>query len=135
MIRKGYSATLIKRAVKELLDAAGNQSQSLYDLNENTYKKLRYGVKVSESVGQHNKTVNFIDWENPLDNDFYIAEEVTVKHKRPDLVLYINGIALGIVELKRSTVSISDGIRQNLTNQRPDMIMRFFCNYGSCYGW
>lgn len=126
LIRKGYSATLIKRAVKELLDAAGNQSQSLYDLNENTYKKLRYGVKVSESVGQHNKTVNFIDWENPLDNDFYIAEEVTVKHKRPDLVLYINGIALGIVELKRSTVSISDGIRQNLTNQRPDMIMRFF---------
>lgn len=126
LIRKGYSATLIKRAVKELLDAAGNQSQSLYDLNENTYKKLRYGVKVSESVGQHNKTVNFIDWENPLDNDFYIAEEVTVKHKRPDLVLYINGIALGIVELKRSTVSISDGIRQNLTNQRPDMIMQFF---------
>ena len=126
LIRKGYSATLIKRAVKELLDAAGNQSQSLYDLNENTYKKLRYGVKVSESVGQHNKTVNFIDWENPLDNDFYISEEVTVKHKRPDLVLYINGIALGIVELKRSTVSIADGIRQNLTNQRPDMIMQFF---------
>ena len=66
-----------------------------------------------------------MDWEHPLENDFYIAEEVTIKHKRPDLVLYINGIAFAVIELKRSTVSMSEGIRQNLTNQRPDMIMQF----------
>lgn len=126
LVRKKYSRTLINRAIKILLDTANNQSQNLYDLNENTYKKLRYGVNISEHVGQHKKNINFIDWENPLNNDFYIAEEVTIKHKRPDLVLYINGISSGIIELKRSTVSISDGIRQNLTNQRPDMIMNFF---------
>ena len=126
LVRKKYSRTLINRAIKILLDTANNQSQNLYDLNENTYKKLRYGVNVSEHVGQHKKNINFIDWENPLNNDFYIAEEVTIKHKRPDLVLYINGIALGVIELKRSTVSISEGIRQNLTNQRSDMIMNFF---------
>lgn len=126
LVRKKYSRTLINRAIKILLDTANNQSQNLYDLNENTYKKLRYGVNISEHVGQHKKNINFIDWENPLNNDFYIAEEVTIKHKRPDLVLYINGIALGVIELKRSTVSISEGIRQNLTNQRPDMIMKFF---------
>lgn len=126
LVRKKYSRTLINRAIKILLDTANNQSQNLYDLNENTYKKLRYGVNISEHVGQHKKNINFIDWENPLNNDFYIAEEVTIKHKRPDLVLYINGIALGVIELKRSTVSISEGIRQNLTNQRPDMIMNFF---------
>ena len=126
LVRKKYSRTLINRAIKILFDTANNQSQNLYDLNENTYKKLRYGVNVSEHVGQHKKNINFIDWENPLNNDFYIAEEVTIKHKRPDLVLYINGIALGVIELKRSTVSISEGIRQNLTNQRPDMIMNFF---------
>lgn len=126
LVRKKYSRTLINRAIKILLDTANNQSQNLYDLNENTYKKLRYGVNVGEHVGQHKKNINFIDWENPLNNDFYIAEEVTIKHKRPDLVLYINGIALGVIELKRSIVSISEGIRQNLTNQRPDMIMNFF---------
>lgn len=126
LVRKKYSRTLINRAIKILFDTANNQSQNLYDLNENTYKKLRYGVNISEHVGQHKKNINFIDWENPLNNDFYIAEEVTIKHKRPDLVLYINGIALGVIELKRSTVSISEGIRQNLTNQRPDMIMNFF---------
>lgn len=127
---KGYSQMLISRAVKELQDAAGDQSVSLYDLNEQTYKKLRYGVKVSESAGQHKRTVQFVDWEHPLENDFYIAQEVTIKHKRPDLVLYINGIALAVIELKRSTVSLAEGIRQNLTNQRPDMIMQFFATIG-----
>lgn len=127
---KGYSPVLISRALKELQDAAGDQSVNLYDLNEQTYKKLRYGVKVSESVGQHKITVQFVDWEHPLENDFYIAEEVTIKHKRPDLVLYINGIAFAVIELKRSTVSMSEGIRQNLTNQRHDMIMQFFATIG-----
>lgn len=73
LTRKGYSPVLINRALKELQDAAGDQSVNLYDLNEQTYKKLRYGVKVSESVGQHKITVQFVDWENPLENDFYIA--------------------------------------------------------------
>ena len=78
LTRKGYSPVLISRALKELQDAAGDQSVNLYDLNEQTYKKLRYGVKVSESVGQHKITVQFVDWEHPLENDFYIAEEVTI---------------------------------------------------------
>ena len=130
LTRKEYSPLLISRALKELQDAAGNQSVNLYDLNEETYKKLRYGVKVSESVGLHNLTVQFVDWEHPLENDFYIAEEVTINHKRPDLVLFINGIAFAVIELKRSTISISEGIRQNLTNQRSDMIMQFFATIG-----
>lgn len=57
LVRKKYSRTLINRAIKILLDTANNQSQNLYDLNENTYKKLRYGVNVSEHVGQHKKTL------------------------------------------------------------------------------
>lgn len=130
LTRKGYSPVLISRALKELLDAAGDQSVNLYDLNEQTYKKLRYGAKVGESTGQHKITVQFVDWEHPLENDFCIAEEVTIKQKRPDLVLYINGIAFAVIELKRSTVPVSEGIRQNQTNQRPDMITQFFATIG-----
>lgn len=133
LIRKGYSLPLIHRALKELKDAAGDQSLNLYDLNKQTYKKLRYGVKVNENAGQHKSTIQFVDWEHPLENDFYIAEEVTVhdvETKRPDLVLYINGIAFAVIELKNSTVSMAEGIRQNLTNQRKDMIRRFFATVG-----
>jgi type I restriction enzyme R subunit len=46
-----------------------------------------------------------IDWQNPEKNNFAIAEEVTIlgnHEKRPDIVLYVNGIALGVLELKRS---------------------------------
>lgn len=133
LMRKGYSMPLIHRAIKELRGAADNQSLNLYDLNEQTYRKLRYGVKVGEKTGQHKRTVQFVDWEHPLENDFYIAEEVTVHDadtKRPDIVLYINGIAFTVLELKSSTVSMAEGIRQNLTNQRKDMIRRFFATVG-----
>ena len=133
LTRKGYPLTLIRRALQDLQNTASDQSLNLYDLNEQTYKKLRYGVKVSENTGQHKSTLQFVDWEHPLENDFYIAEEVTVydvETKRPDLVLYINGIAFAVIELKRSTVCIAEGIRQNLTNQRKDMIMRFFATVG-----
>ena len=80
-------------------------------------------------MGEQNVTVWLIDWKNPDNNDFAIAEEVTVtgeNTKRPDLVLYVNGIALGVLELKRSTVSVTEGIRQNLDSQKKEFIQPFF---------
>ena len=122
---------VISKALNELTKAVAiGGSRTLYEANCEVYELLRYGVKVQPEVGEHNVTVWLIDWENPLNNDFGIAEEVTLESesgkKRPDLVLYINGIAVGVLELKRSTVSVSEGIRQNLTNQRQDFIERFF---------
>jgi len=76
-------------------------------------EKLRYGVKVRPSVDEQTVTVWLIDWENPDNNDFAVAEEVTVagvNTKRPDIVLYVNGLALGVLELKRSIVAVSEGI-------------------------
>jgi len=127
--RQGYRETLISKALYELHKVAGEQTRSLYDINKAVYGLLRYGVQVKADVGEQTQTVWLIDWKNPLANDFAIAEEVTVKgehRKRPDVVLYVNGIALGVLELKRSVVSVSEGIRQNLGNQRKDFIRPFF---------
>ncbi len=121
--------TLIKKALYELNKAAGDQNKSLYDINKEVYGLLRYGVQVQPKAGKNRKTVWLIDWENPLKNHFAIAEEVTVSGqntKRPDVVLYINGIALGMLELKRSIVSVGEGIRQNLDNQKKMFIQHFF---------
>jgi type I restriction enzyme R subunit len=101
----------------------------LYYINKEVYTLLRYGVTVQPDTGQNKETIWLIDWKSPFNNDFAIAEEVTVSgvhNKRPDIVLYINGIALGVIELKRSTVSISEGIRQNLDNQKHIFIKSFF---------
>ncbi|MBO8169196.1 MAG: HsdR family type I site-specific deoxyribonuclease [Thermoanaerobacteraceae bacterium] len=127
--RKGYREDLINRAVEQLTKAANNQVDKLYYVNKEVYTLLRYGAQVKEHAGENKETVKFINWEDPYDNDFYIAEEVSIKGehtKRPDIVLYVNGIALGVLELKRSTVSVSEGIRQNLDNQSSSFIKPFF---------
>jgi hypothetical protein len=127
--KKRVSETLANKALYELNKVAGDQTKSLYDVNKEVYGLLRYGVKVREEAGGNSKTVMLIDWENPENNHFAIAEEVAVSGqntKRPDIVLYVNGIALGILELKRSVVSVSEGIRQNLDNQKKEFIERFF---------
>ena len=102
---------------------------SLYDLNKEAYGMLRYGIKVREGLGDNHVTVWPIDWKNPEKNNFAIAEEVTIKGnrtKRPDIVLYVNGIAVGVIELKRSIVSVGEGIRQNIGNQKEEFIKTFF---------
>lgn len=131
--RQSYDDGLINRALHELTRVAGDQSRSLYDINKDVYGLLRYGVKVKEGAGEQTKTIWLIDWQHPERNHFAIAEEVTVPAsnakaytKRPDIVLYVNGIALGVLELKRSTVSVSEGIRQNLDNQKKEFIQPFF---------
>jgi len=129
LTRSGYSAKLIDRALAELKRVAGSQIASLYDLNKAVYGLLRYGVKVREELGENYQTVWLIDWERPENNHFAVAEEVTVRGnrtKRPDVVLYVNGIAVGVVELKRSIVSVSEGIRQNIGNQQDEFIKSFF---------
>lgn len=126
---KGYSETLINKAIFDLTKAAGDQNKSLYDVNKDVYSMLRYGVKVRPEAGENTQTVHLIDWKNWKNNDFAIAEEVTIageNKKRPDIVFYVNGIALGVLELKRSTISVSEGIRQNLDNQKQTFIRRFF---------
>ncbi len=127
--RNGYNKRLIEKAISELKRAAEKQNVSLYDLNKEVYGLLRYGVKVREGLGIHHQTLWPIDWKNPENNHFAIAEEVTIRGnrtKRPDIVLYVNGIAVGVLELKRSIISVSEGIRQNIGNQKDDFIKPFF---------
>lgn len=128
--KRGVSEVLIARALRQLDRAASlGEGRILYDANKEVYRLLRYGVKDKEGAGEQNQTVWLVDWKNPEANDFAIAEEVTYNgenKKRPDLVLYVNGIALGVIELKRSTVSVSEGIRQNLDNQQKAFIRNFF---------
>ncbi|HXI24663.1 MAG TPA: HsdR family type I site-specific deoxyribonuclease [Pyrinomonadaceae bacterium] len=131
--KQGYDEALITRALYLLNKAAGDTSKSIYDRNRAVYDMLRYAVKVKPGAGENTVDVWLVDWEHSENNHFAIVEEVTVAAasdkahpKRPDVVLYINGIALGVLELKRSTVSMAQGIRQNLDNQKKVFIEHFF---------
>jgi type I restriction enzyme, R subunit len=127
--RAGYTKLQIGAALHKLHLAADNPNHTLYQNNEVVYGMLRYGESVKTTAGGRNKTVQFINWREPRKNHFAIASEVTLKgrhERRPDLVLYVNGIAIGVIELKNSRVSIGDGIRQNLSNQSPAFNAWFF---------
>ncbi|MFF2347546.1 type I restriction endonuclease subunit R [Pseudarthrobacter sp. NPDC058119] len=127
---RGYNDNLINRAIDRLKkDASLGGGRNLYEANRDVYNLLRYGVKVKPGMGENTETVWLIDWKNPEANDFLVAEEVSIKgehNKRPDIVLYVNGLALGVIELKRSKVGVAEGIRQNIGNQRRDFIRPFF---------
>lgn len=118
---QGYSSAAIGSAIFKLKAAAHAPDRDLYHANHDVYQFLRYGVGVVSEPSKPEQTLWLIDWAHPENNDFAVAEEVTLKgdhDRRPDLVLYVNGIALGVIELKRSSVSIGEGIRQNLSNQK-----------------
>ncbi|MEX2217072.1 MAG: HsdR family type I site-specific deoxyribonuclease [Phycisphaeraceae bacterium] len=128
---KGNGATpeQIAGVLHKLRTEAGHPGRTLYENNKAVYSLLRYGISLKTEVGQVTQTIALINWKEPAKNDFAIAEEVTLRgghERRPDLVLYVNGIALGTLELKNSRVSLGDGIRQSLSNQKPQFNEWFY---------
>ena len=131
--RRGYNPAQIGRALDRLRTETSNPNRSLYDNNKIVYSLLRYGVQVQAAAGENTETIWLIDWIDATQNDFAVAEEVTLHadhanahERRPDVVLYVNGIAVGVLELKNSRVSIGHGIRQSISNQQPEFNAWFF---------
>lgn len=132
---QGKTNETAERAIKELKKEAYScdRWENLKDAGEAVYNLLRYGTSVYGGVGKQNEWVQYIDWKHAENNIYELAEEVTVccsggssSTRRPDMVLYVNGIALVVIELKRSSVSVREGIRQSYRNQQTGEIPQFF---------
>lgn len=132
------SVKAIDTIISEVCSPALNEGLGL--ANERIYNHLLYGISVSEFIDgkKANPTVPLIDWNDVENNSFHFTEEFTVlrsngvDHRRPDIVCFVNGIPLAIIEAKRPDSTsqkgptISEGISQSLRNQRHDEIPHLF---------
>jgi len=128
--KQNYSDIFVKKIIDKFKRISTDLTNGLYFANSETYRLLRYGVNIQQ-VGEPDQTAWLIDWKNPENNHFAIAEEVTIFDKeiiRPDLIIYVNGIALAIIELKNSQTDIAKAIHQLLRYQKNDATKFFTTN-------
>ena len=132
----------IDQIVREL--SALSLVEGLMPANERLYGKLALGITVTEFMPdskKHQPTIHVIDWTDATANRWDVTEELEVlaaqgTHNRiPDVVCYVNGIPLVVIEAKRPESSggsnpakamVEEGISQHLRNQRPDEIPNLF---------
>lgn len=105
--------------------------QSNYDL----YKKVRDGVKVTftNEKGVEDFTfVKLVDFDNPENNEFTAVSQMWIKGRfkwrRPDILIFINGMPFVFIELKNSTRKVEEGYSDNLTNYKKDIPNLFALN-------
>ena len=136
----GYTAMQIEGAMfqlKRTVRLADKRMVTLMDVSNDVYDLLVTGCSVKPSTEETERDVMYFNFAEPEKNRFAIAEEVsyidplTTCHSRPDIVVYVNGIALCVIELKRSIVSLEEGIRQHLSNES-DLIPSFFTTTVHC---
>ena len=129
-----YTETQIEEVLFQLKSKArlGNaKMSSLVQCNNDLYEIFMMGIKAQPDPESKHEDVMLFDFDDFTNNNFAIAEEVSYidpllgKNKRPDIVVYVNGIALAVIELKRSLVNYEEGIKQHLSNER-DFIPSFF---------
>ena len=134
--RYKFSQSSVLKAVDELAGVSLNEG--LMVANERITNLLLLGTSLEENLEDGTRrsfSFKFIDFENLQNNDFYVTEEFEVsrvsqsdaqKHRRPDLVLFINGIPIVVIELKKSSVSFENGIKQLEKEQGKDEIAHLF---------
>jgi type I restriction enzyme, R subunit len=129
-LNPGLPAPALQLAVDELLRERSLMSSA--QANREVYQLLKEGVKVTyrDAEGVENtETLRLIDWDNPEENDFFLASQLWVSgdlyQRRPDLVGFINGIPLLLVELKASHKNLNDAYHNNLRDYK-DTIPHLF---------
>ncbi|WP_299022185.1 type I restriction endonuclease subunit R [uncultured Photobacterium sp.] len=138
----GKEHNLSEAAIDKIIDELANpaMNEGLKAANEKLYNALTYGISVTEFVDgkKANPTIEIIDWQTPSNNKFHFTEELKVENahgtgKRiPDVVCFVNGLPWVVIEAKRPDSSsegkptVSEGISQNIRNQKVDEIPHLF---------
>lgn len=106
----------------------------MVDTNYKLYNQLRNGIKVDtrKAHGDDFEIVKMIDFDNPGNNDFHCVNQMWIKgryrYRRPDVLLFVNGLPVVFIELKNSTVKVEESYKKNLVSYRQDIPNIFALN-------
>lgn len=130
-----FSGESITKAVKEL-DASLLQGLSM--ASKEIYNLLTLGISLEETIAidsdipvKQSFDLRYVDFEHPANNIWQVTEEFSVQRAngsfaRPDVVLMVNGIPFVVIECKKSSVDVDEGVKQNVRNMMPDYIPQLF---------
>ena len=128
-----FSDGNIQKAVQAL---AGIPFDSLMNTSELVYDLLTLGKSLEQTIDGTTKSfsLHYIDWQHPENNVYHVCDEFVLERRnskqtrRPDIVLFVNGIPLVVIECKRPDMreAAAEGISQHLRNQRSDEIPELF---------
>ncbi len=133
-----FSHANIREAIRRL--TAEPLVQGLVPASASVYERLLLGTSLAQAIDGDTRSysLRYIDWERPERNVYHVADEFVVRRRglqetrRPDIVLFVNGIPLVVIECKRPDLQgteerpVSQAVSQMLRNQRDDEIPGLF---------
>ncbi|MEQ8657158.1 MAG: HsdR family type I site-specific deoxyribonuclease [Hyphomicrobiales bacterium] len=125
-----------QEAIGKLQAALSDTSKGAQVTNETVTNLLQLGTGIPITIEGETKSrqLAYIDWQDPQNNLYHMTAEFPVERsrsaetRRPDIVLFVNGIPVAIIELKKSAEGAEQGISQSIRNQGADEIPRLFAS-------
>lgn len=137
-LNPGLPASGLRQAIEEL--TRDRSAMTLVAANREVYRLVQSGVKVrvpaaAEEGGDEDRTVRVIDWDQPEQNDFFVAQQFWVQgeiyEKRADLIGFVNGLPLVFIELKGIDHNVEEGFRKNFRDYLGTIPQLFWFNVGT----
>ncbi len=126
-----FSEENIQSAIQKLKNI---KFDGLQKTNEAVYDLITLGTALEQSIEGDSKSFNlhYIDWKEPANNVFHVTAEYSVERSRssetarPDIVLFVNGIPLAVIECKAPDIEVDQAVSQSIRNQSDDYIPKLF---------
>lgn len=132
-LRRINSADISDKSIGEAVFALEKVKldDGMVKASENVFSNLLGGCSVSEIVNgkKTSPQLRFIDWNDPRNNDFHVVAEFELEedqNRRPDIVLFVNGIPFAVIENKKASVSVNEAVNQMIRNQKQSQTPKFF---------
>lgn len=132
-MRKINKSEISDRSIQEAIVSLEKikMDDGTFKASEDIFADLLGGIAVSEMIDgkKTSPQMRLVDWSNPQNNSFHVIAEFEIsesRERRPDIVLFVNGIPLAVIENKKASVPVDEAVLQMIRNQQLGQTPKFF---------